>query len=117
MLPCDCELYAGDCRTVMLLPIVLAVVFSTDTRYSSWSDCRTVGAKMACVLPHSVRNVCRHCVKYVNCLCLSCTIVAMLMPVSTSIAVSTGMTCLSWMPLMYAKSHCMTGTVLVFCVG
>ena len=101
----------------MLLPIVLAVVFSNDTKYSSWSDCRIVGAKVACVLPHSVRNVCKHCVRYVNCFCLSCTIIAMLIPVSTSIAVSTGMTCLSCMPLMYAKSHCMTGSLLVFCCG
>ena len=58
MLPCDCELYAGDCLTEMLIPIVLAVACSSDMRYLSWSDCRTVGAEMACVLPHSVRNVC-----------------------------------------------------------
>ena len=35
MLPCDCELYAGDCLTEMLLPIVLAVVFNSEMRYSS----------------------------------------------------------------------------------
>ena len=68
------------------------------------------------VLPHSVRNVCRHCVRYVNCLCLSCTIVAMLIPVFTSIAVSAGMTCLACM-LMYAESHCTTFSLLVFCCG
>ena len=48
-------------------------------------------------------------VRYVNCLCLSCAIVPMLIPAD----VETGMTCLP----LYAKSHCMTGSLLVFCVG
>ena len=96
MIICDFEMYAGNCLAVMLLPIVLAVASSSDTRYSS-----------------IMRNICMHCVRYVNCLCLSCTIVAML----TTANVETGVTCLWCLPLMYAKSHCITGSLLVFCVG
>ena len=35
MIPCDCDMYAGNCLMVMLLPLVLAVAFCSDTRYSS----------------------------------------------------------------------------------
>ena len=84
MIPCDCEMYASNCLFVMLLPLVLAVAISSDTRYSLTG-----------------RNICMHCVRYVNCLCLSCTIVAML----TTANADTAVTCLSCLPLMYAKSH------------
>ena len=35
MIPCDCDMYAGNCLMVMLLPLVLAVAFCSDARYSS----------------------------------------------------------------------------------
>ena len=96
MIPCDCEMHAGNCLAVMLLPLVLAVAFSSDTR---------------CSLIR--RNICMHCVRYVNCLCLSCTIAAILIPAN----VETGVTCFSCLPSTHAESHCMTGSLLVFCVG
>ena len=86
-LPCACDLYAGDCRTAMLLPIAVAVAFSSAMRKSSLTDCMTVLLSTACVLPHSIRNCGRHVDRY----CMLCVLfsicAAMHMLVSTSRAV------------------------------
>ena len=34
MIPCDCEIFGGNCLAVMLLPLVLALSSSTDTRFA-----------------------------------------------------------------------------------
>ena len=52
MLPCACEVYAGDCR----LDMAVAVAVSSAMRKSSLFDCMTALLSTACVLPHSTRN-------------------------------------------------------------
>ena len=86
-LPCACELYVGDCLTVMLPPILLAAVCRSAIRWSSWSDCSIVLLSTACTLPHSMRNDWMQLTWYWKSCCLSPTIVAITMPVSTSIPV------------------------------
>ena len=49
MLPCACEVYAGDCR----LDMAVAVAVSSAMRKSSLFDCMTALLSTACVLPHS----------------------------------------------------------------
>lgn len=116
ILPCDCDEYAGDCLTLMLAPRFCATVFKRFRMNSSWSVCSVVGESVACARPHSNMNVCRHRTRYCCCWFLSCTRTAIAIPDSTSIAVSTGSTCLSPKAFMYVKSTCITGCLLV-CFG
>ena len=67
MLPCDCELYAGDCRTNMLPPILSAVVLSKLVINCSLSDCSVMLASVACALPVSMRNACMQLTKCSKC--------------------------------------------------
>ena len=71
---------------------------------------------VACARPHSNMNVCRHRIRYCCCWFLSCTRTAIAIPDSTSIAVSTGSTCLSPHAFTYVKSTCITGCLLA-CLG
>ena len=89
-LPCDCDEYAGDCRTVMLPPILDAVALSSAMRWSSWSDCSTVLLSVACTRPHSSRKACIACTWYVKSPDLLSVTTAIAMPVSTSIPVRIG---------------------------
>ena len=52
----------------MLLPIAVATILKSAMMKSSWSDCQTVLLRIACALPHSIRNCCRHVDKY----CMRC---------------------------------------------
>ena len=101
---------------VMLPPILLAAVCRSAIRRSSWSDCNIVLLSTACSLLHYLRNDWMHWTWYWRSCCLSPTIVAIIMPVSTSIPVTIAVVVGSPSVLQWQKSNCTTG-ILLFCFG